>query len=71
MSKNLFVFSDHLVTGRAFFKLKVRIARIIDRGYYEVSCSQKAHAHYGDKFIRADACLYFIHGALSEIFSKI
>lgn len=45
MSKNLFVFADHLVTGRAFFKLKDRIARIIDRGYYEVSCSQEAHVY--------------------------
>lgn len=70
MSKIFFVFADHLVTGRVFLILRCRISRIIDRGYYEVYCSQEAHAHYGDKFTRTDACWYFIHGVLSEIFSK-
>jgi len=55
MTKNIFIFAEHLVTGRAFFKLRDRTARIID----------------SDKFTYTDAFLYFIHGALSEIFSKI
>ncbi len=67
---NFFVFASHLVTGRVFLKLRHRISRVIDRGYYEVSCSQEAHAHYGDNFTRADACRYFIHGVLSEVFTK-
>lgn len=71
MSENIFVFADHLVTGSAFFKLRDRISLIIDRGFYEVYCAHEAHAHYGDKFNSTDVCLYFIHGALSEIFSKV
>ena len=47
-----------------------KMAQIIDRGHYNVACVQEAHAHYGDKFTRTDACLYFIRGALSEIFNK-
>jgi hypothetical protein len=71
MIKNLFAYADHLVNGHVFFKLRDRTSRIIDRGYYEVACSQEAHAHYADKFTRIDACLYFIHGALCEIFRKL
>ncbi|HHA1672080.1 TPA: hypothetical protein ACOEF8_004121 [Enterobacter roggenkampii] len=47
-----------------------KMARIIDRGHYNVACAQEAHAHYGNKFTRTDACLYFIRGAMSEIFQK-
>lgn len=47
-----------------------RIARIIDRGHYNVACAQEAHEHYGDKYARTDACVYFIRGALSEMFKK-
>ncbi|ELE9247877.1 hypothetical protein [Enterobacter asburiae] len=47
-----------------------KMARIIDRGHYNVACAQEAHAHYGNKFTRTDACLYFIRGALSAIFQK-
>ncbi|NTY84799.1 hypothetical protein G7Z92_25725, partial [Citrobacter werkmanii] len=32
-----------------------KMARIIDRGHYNVACVQEAHAHYGDKFTRTDA----------------
>ena len=70
MSKSIFVSGEDLVIGRVFLGWKERISRIIDRGYYEVACSQEAHAHYGDKFTRTDACLYFIRGALSETFRK-
>ena len=47
-----------------------RIAWIMDRAHYNVACAQEAHAHYGDKFSRTDTCLYFIRGALSEMFQK-
>lgn len=70
MSKSIFVSGEDLVIGRVFLEWKERISRIIDRGHYEVACSQEAHAHYGDKFTRTDACLYFIRGALSETFRK-
>ncbi|MBK0096678.1 hypothetical protein IBT49_11875 [Erwinia sp. S63] len=69
--KKFFVFANDLVIGRVFLKLRHRIAIIIDRGDYEVACSQEAHAHYGDKFTQTDAFLYFIYGALSEIFNEI
>ncbi|EDU1414769.1 hypothetical protein [Morganella morganii] len=70
MSKSIFVSGEDLVIDRVFLGWKERISRIIDRGHYEVACSQEAHAHYGDKFTRTDACLYFIRGALSETFRK-
>lgn len=70
MSKSIFVSGEDLVIGRVFLGWKESILRIIDRGHYEVACSQEAHAHYGDKFTRTDACLYFIRGALSETFRK-
>ena len=69
--KRFFVFAKNLVIGRVFLKLRHRIALIIDRGDYEVACLQEAHAHYGDKFTQTDAFLYFIYGALSEIFNEI
>ena len=69
--KKFFVFANNLVIGRVFLKLRNRIALIIDRGDYEVACSQEAHAHYVDKFTQTDAFLYFIYGALSEIFNEI
>lgn len=47
-----------------------RIARIIDSGHHNVACAQEAHEHYGDKYTRTDACVYFIRGALSEMFKK-
>ena len=47
-----------------------RIVRVIDRGHYNVACAQEAHAHYGDKFTRTDARVYFIRGVLAEIFQK-
>ena len=71
MSEKVFVFANNLVVGRVFLKLRHRIALIIDRGDYEVACSQEAHAHYGDKFTQTDVFLYFIHGALYEIFNEI
>lgn len=51
-------------------KLGEKIARIIDRGHYNMACSQEAHAHYGEKFTRTDAFLCFIRSVLSEIFKK-
>ncbi|EGF6448543.1 hypothetical protein ICZ76_003620 [Salmonella enterica subsp. enterica] len=47
-----------------------KMARIIDRGHYNVACAQEAHAHYGDKFTRKDMCWYFIRGVLTAIFNK-
>ena len=71
MSKITFVFSGHLITEHVLLKVRDRVSRIIDRGCYEVYCSQEAHTHDGDNFTRTDACLYFIRGVLSEIFSKV
>ncbi|WP_456201312.1 hypothetical protein [Enterobacter dykesii] len=51
-------------------KIYGKIARIIGRGYYNMFCLKQVHEHYGDKFTRTDACLYFIRGALSEITKK-
>lgn len=51
-------------------KFGKKIARIIDRGHYNMVCSQDAHAHYGEKFTRTDAFLCFIRSVLSEIFKK-
>ena len=51
-------------------KMGGKIARIIERGHYNVACAQEAHAHYGDKYTRNDACVYFIRGVLTEIFQK-
>jgi hypothetical protein len=47
-----------------------KIARIIDRGHENAAMSQEAHAHYGDKFTRTDAYVYFIRGVLTAIFQK-
>ncbi|EBS5021872.1 hypothetical protein DQ797_07465 [Salmonella enterica subsp. enterica serovar Hvittingfoss] len=47
------------------------LTRIIDRAHYHVACSQEAHAHYGFRFTRTDACVYFIRGALEAIVRKV
>ncbi|EBX8239619.1 hypothetical protein DT210_14715 [Salmonella enterica subsp. enterica] len=47
-----------------------KMARIIDRGHYNLACAQEAHTHYGDKFTRTDTCWYFIRGVLTAIFNK-
>ncbi|MII54637.1 hypothetical protein TW98_24295 [Salmonella enterica subsp. enterica] len=47
------------------------LARIIDRAHYHLACSQEAHAHYGFRFTRTDACVYFIRGALEAIVRKV
>ncbi|MFN1149602.1 hypothetical protein [Serratia liquefaciens] len=46
------------------------IARVIDKAQYNVACAEEAHAHYGEKFTRIDACSHFIRGALSACFRK-
>jgi hypothetical protein len=51
-------------------KMGEKIARIIDRGHENAAMSQEAHAHYGDKFTRTDAYVYFIRGVLTAIFQK-
>ena len=48
-----------------------KIARITERGHFHVACSVEAHAHYGENFTRADACLYFIRGAWSALRNKL
>lgn len=47
------------------------LARIIDRAHYHLACSQEAHAHYGFRFTRTDACVYFIRDALEAIVRKV
>ena len=44
---------------------------LIDQGHYNVACQEAAHAHYGDKFTRRDACVYFVHGAMEALGSLI
>ncbi|EAN2420120.1 hypothetical protein C3432_25790 [Citrobacter amalonaticus] len=47
------------------------LTRIIDSAHYNVACEQEAHAHYGFRFTRTDACVYFIRGALEAIVRKV
>ncbi|MET5489570.1 hypothetical protein WH816_04100 [Klebsiella variicola] len=61
-----FISGENSLIKRVPLGFKERISHIIDRGHYEVACSQEAHAHYGNTFTRTDACLYFTHGALFE-----
>lgn len=43
------------------------LRRIFEKACFNVACAEEAHAHYGDKFTRLDACYYFVRGALAEL----
>ncbi|WP_349843999.1 hypothetical protein ABNP39_16435 [Pantoea dispersa] len=68
MIKHGFISGEVSIISRVLLGFKVNISRIIDRGHCEVACLQEAYAHYGDRFTRTDACLYFTQGALFETF---
>lgn len=68
MIKRGFISGEVSIICRVLLGFKVNISRIINRGHYEVACSQEAYAHYGDRFTRTDAFLYFTQGALYETF---
>lgn len=44
------------------------IARIFNEAHCNVACAEEAYAHYGDRFTRRDACVYFIRGAVVALF---
>ncbi len=57
-------------TMRFLLKLSDRATFILEKGYYEIACSQEAHMYYGEEYTLHHAFLNFFHGALSAFFNK-
>ncbi|MDF1896693.1 hypothetical protein [Rahnella contaminans] len=47
------------------------ISHIFARASYNVACMEEAHAHYGEKFTRWDAYVYFVQGAVEALVTVI